>query len=111
MFLPAAGRLHLRNARFREDDAVIEDGCDCAACAGGFSRAYLRHLFASGEMLGPILASVHNIRHFQRLMLDIRRAIREDVWSWLVRSWPVIDRVDHPDELAQPEVPDSTPDE
>jgi len=105
-----AGRLHLRNARFREDDAPIEAGCDCAACAGGFSRAYLRHLFIAGEMLGPILASIHNIRHFQRLMLDIRRAIREDAWSWLARSWPVIDRVDQATDGLSREISDSTPD-
>lgn len=88
-----AGRLHLRNAKYREDDMVIEPGCDCLACAGGdggFSRAYLRHLFNCGEMLGPILASIHNIRHFQRLMLDIRQAIRDDAWSSFHRSWPVL---------------------
>ncbi len=84
-----AGRLHLRNAAFREDDRVIEEDCDCEACAGGFTRAYLRHLFQAKEMLGPTLISIHNIRHFQRLMLDIRRAIREDRWSDFGRSWPV----------------------
>lgn len=84
------GRLHLRNAAYREDDRVIEEGCDCEACSGGFTRAYLRHLFIAKEMLGPILASLHNIRHFQRLLLDIRRAIRDDAWSCLHRSWPVL---------------------
>jgi queuine tRNA-ribosyltransferase len=86
----AAGRLQIRNARFRADQSVLEPGCDCQACGGGFSRAYLRHLFASGEMLGPILLSLHNIRHFQRLMVDIRRAIRDDAWSSLARAWPVL---------------------
>jgi queuine tRNA-ribosyltransferase len=114
------GRIHLRNACYREDPLPIEPGCDCLACtggpdpslvprapdrvpghgappgtaargvSGGFSRAYLRHLFVAGEMLGPILLSIHNIRHFQRLMLDIRRAIREDAWPLLERSWPVL---------------------
>ena len=87
-----SGRLQLRNARFREDDGVLEPGCDCAACSGGFSRAYLRHLFVSGEILGPVLLSQHNLRHYQLLMLDIRRAIREDAWSSLYRAWPVLDR-------------------
>ena len=86
----STGRLQLRNARFKEDDGVLEPGCDCPACSGGFSRAYLRHLFISGEMLGPILLSQHNLRHYQRLMLDIRRAIREDTWSLLYRAWPVL---------------------
>ena len=94
----ARGRLHLRNAKYAEDDAEIEAGCDCPACRGGFSRAYLRHLFMAGEMLGPTLLSVHNIRHFQRLLLDIRRAIREDDWSLLLGSWPVLgaDGIDRP---------------
>ena len=86
-FTPA-GRLHLRNARFREAAEVLDPGCDCPACAGGLSRAYLRHLFLAREMLGPILVSVHNLRHYQRLMLDIQRAIREDSWSALAEAWP-----------------------
>ncbi|MHC4415311.1 MAG: tRNA guanosine(34) transglycosylase Tgt [Planctomycetota bacterium] len=85
------GPLRLRNARFGTDEAVVEPGCDCTACRGGFSRAYLRYLFQAGEMLGPILVSIHNIRHFQRLMLDIHRAIREDSWSGLAGSWPVLE--------------------
>ena len=84
------GRLNLRNAVFAEDDGVIEPGCGCAACSGGFSRAYLRHLMHAGEMLGPILVSQHNIRHFQSLMLDIRRAIRDNAWSLLFGGWPVL---------------------
>ena len=87
------GRLHLRNSGFAEDDGVIDPACDCHCCGGGFSRAYLRHLFMAGEMLGPILASLHNIRHFQRLMVDIRRAIRENDWSLLFRAWPVLAEV------------------
>ncbi len=96
-----SGRMNLRNARFREDDLPIEPGCPCLACSGdqplsgdrqrGFSRAYLRHLFQAEEMLGPILVSVHNIQHFQSLMLDIRRAIRDDAWPSLFRDWPVLE--------------------
>ena len=96
------GQLRLRNAAFAEDDAPIEPGCDCLACDPGshgwptpegrpFSRAYIRHLFMSDEMLGPILVSLHNLRHFQRLMLDIREAIRHDGWSALGDRWPVLD--------------------
>ena len=83
------GRVHLRNAQWREDDGPIDPDCDCLACSGGFSRAYLRHLFQADEMLGPMLVSIHNIRHFQRLMLDIRQAIRDDGWSFFHRTWPV----------------------
>jgi queuine tRNA-ribosyltransferase len=90
------GPLNLRNAIHAEASAPIEDGCDCPGCAGGFSRAYLRHLFMAGEMLGPIIASVHNLRHYQRLMLDIRQAIQQDAWSSLESAWPVLERVPSP---------------
>lgn len=94
------GQIRLRNAAFAEDSGVLDPGCDCPACAPGlhgwsggpdqvFSRAYLRHLFMAGEMLGPILVSIHNLRHFQRFMLDIRRTISKDDWSGLVERWPV----------------------
>jgi queuine tRNA-ribosyltransferase len=85
----ATGQVRLRNAACAEDDGPIDPVCDCPACRR-FSRAYVRHLFMSDEMLGPILVSLHNIRHFQRLMLDIRQAIRDDAWSSLAQRWPVI---------------------
>jgi tRNA-guanine family transglycosylase len=43
----------------------------------------------AGEMLGPILVTLHNLRHYQRFMLDIRQAITDDDWSALERRWPV----------------------
>jgi queuine tRNA-ribosyltransferase len=84
------GTLRLRNARFADDPEAIEAGCDCEACAGGFSRSYLRHLFQAGEMLGPTLVSIHNVRLYQRLMLDIRRAIGCNRWSSLAQAWPCL---------------------
>ena len=84
------GTLRLRNARFADDQAPIEADCDCETCAGGFSRAYLRHLFQAGEMLGPTLVSLHNVRLYQRLMLDIRAAIGCNAWSGLESAWPCI---------------------
>ncbi len=83
------GQIRLKNAQFAEDTAVIDEGCDCPACGGGFTRSYLRHLFMAQEMLGPILISAHNIRHFQRYLLDIRRAIAQNDWSLIERCWPV----------------------
>lgn len=88
----STGQMRLLNARYTDDDTVIEPGCDCTACAGGFTRSYLRHLFKAAEMLGPILVSAHNLRHFQRYMLDIRRAIAENDWSLIARAWPVTAR-------------------
>jgi queuine tRNA-ribosyltransferase len=97
------GRMHLTNAKFREDTRVIEEGCDCMACAGpsgtgdwglrtvpgarspqssspspdshGFSRAYLRHLFMAGEMLYSTLATMHNLFVYLDRMRAIRQAI------------------------------------
>lgn len=85
----AVGQIRLKNAKFAEDIGVLDDGCDCPACGGGFSRSYIRHLFMAQEMLGPILVSAHNIRHFQRYLLDIRRAIAQNDWSLIRRRWPV----------------------
>ena len=69
------GRIRLTNRKFRRDAYPIDRSCDCAACAGGFSRAYLHHLFAANEILGAILASIHNVRFYQRLVADARKAI------------------------------------
>jgi queuine tRNA-ribosyltransferase len=70
----AAGPLRLRNSQFIRDCGPIEEGCDCHACRQ-FSRGAIRHYFMAGEMLGPILLSIHNLRFYQRLMADIRLAI------------------------------------
>jgi queuine tRNA-ribosyltransferase len=69
------GRIRLSNRRYRRDAYPIDTSCDCAACAGGFSRAYLHHLFASNEILSAILASIHNTHFYQRLVRDAREAI------------------------------------
>ncbi len=68
------GTVKLRNAKHRRDPAPLMSGCDCACCTE-YSRAYLHHLFNAGEMLGPMLLSLHNIAYYLRLMRDARRAI------------------------------------
>ncbi|MEE2681236.1 MAG: tRNA guanosine(34) transglycosylase Tgt [Planctomycetota bacterium] len=90
------GPLKLKNARFAEDLAPIEPGCPCPTCAQGFSRAYLRHLFMADEWLGQTLVSQHNLWHYQALLLDIRRSIRDDSWSSLLEAWPVVQPADEP---------------
>jgi queuine tRNA-ribosyltransferase len=72
----AEGPLRLRNAKHQRDPGPIESGCKCYACRN-FSRAYLHHLFAANEMLGPTLLSLHNLAYYLRLMCDCRAAIRE----------------------------------
>jgi queuine tRNA-ribosyltransferase len=71
----ARGRIRLTHRRYRRDAYPIDTSCDCAACAGGFSRAYLHHLFAANEVLSAILASIHNVRFYQRLVERARAAI------------------------------------
>ncbi len=73
--LTASGPVKFRNAGHRRDPRPIEVGCDCHACTH-YSRSYLRHLFIANEMLGPILASIHNLRFLQRLTDRARGAIR-----------------------------------
>jgi len=68
-----AGPLRLRNARHAAAEAPLEAGCPCIACR--HSRGYLRHLFLAGEMLGPVLASIHNLSFYQRLVGRLRQAI------------------------------------
>jgi queuine tRNA-ribosyltransferase len=85
------GDLKIRNARHKADERPIDESCTCYACAGsptpegaksweqggraGFSRAYLHHLDRCGEMLGPMLASIHNLHYYLNLMQDIRNAL------------------------------------
>jgi len=74
-FFTRDGVVRIRNARYEADLRPIEEGCACAACSGGFTRAYLRHLDRCGEMLGPMLGTIHNLHHYQTLMVDLRAAI------------------------------------
>jgi queuine tRNA-ribosyltransferase len=69
-----AGALRIKNARFQRERGPMEEGCDCYACMN-FSCGAIRHFFFAGEMLGPLLVSVHNIRFYQRFMADIRQSI------------------------------------
>ena len=70
----ADGPMNLRNARFAEDPEPIEPGCPCPACTT-FSRAYVHHLVKSGEILGAMLMTQHNLWFYQRLMQGLRDAI------------------------------------
>jgi queuine tRNA-ribosyltransferase len=81
------GDLKIRNARHKTDARPIDETCTCYACAGssgvpyaqggrdGFSRAYLHHLDRCGEMLGPMLGTVHNLHYYLQLMAEVRGAL------------------------------------
>jgi len=64
----------IKNARYRNDQSPLDAACDCYTCRN-FTRAYLRHLYVSGEILAMILNTIHNVRFYQRLMEDIRGAL------------------------------------
>ena len=68
------GDLRLRNARHKSDERPVDATCSCHACAG-FSRAYLHHLDRCGEMLGPMLATIHNLHYYINLMREVRSAL------------------------------------
>ncbi len=70
------GYVTVRNGAYKEDFSPIEDGCDCYACRN-YTRAYIRHLINSDEILGGRLLSIHNVRFLQRLMAKIRQAIAQ----------------------------------
>jgi queuine tRNA-ribosyltransferase len=73
----ADGPLNMRNARFAEDSEPIETGCPCPACTT-YSRAYVHHLVKSGEILGAMLMTQHNLWFYQRIMQGLRDAISEE---------------------------------
>ncbi len=95
------GDLKIRNARHKMDAHPLDDTCTCYACAGasavsyadggraGFSRAYLHHLDRCGEMLGPMLASIHNLHYFLNLMSEIRAALEARRFGAFVTQFKV----------------------
>ncbi|MDR1589838.1 MAG: tRNA guanosine(34) transglycosylase Tgt [Oscillospiraceae bacterium] len=68
------GVININNEKYTRDDRPVEDGCDCPACAS-YSRAYIRHLFRSGELLAMRLAVAHNLRFYNTLMSRVRETI------------------------------------
>ncbi len=86
-YFTSTGTVRVRNAKYERDLRPIEEGCDCAACAGGFSRAYLRHLDRCNEMLAPMLGTLHNLRYYQRLMAQMRDAIEAGTFAAFRRSF------------------------
>ncbi len=78
--LVRTGRLNLRNARFADDPAPIEEDCDCYACRH-FSRAYLHHLIKAREILGLRLTTLHNLHFMLNLMRRIRQSILDGTFA------------------------------
>ncbi|MBQ9387903.1 MAG: tRNA guanosine(34) transglycosylase Tgt [Lachnospiraceae bacterium] len=74
------GKLNLFNEKYKLDDSPIEDGCGCPACRR-YSRAYIRHLLKSGEMLGMRLCVLHNLYFYNNMMFEIRNALDSGTWD------------------------------
>ncbi|HEY8710711.1 MAG TPA: tRNA guanosine(34) transglycosylase Tgt, partial [Burkholderiaceae bacterium] len=91
------GDLKIRNARHRSDERPLDETCTCYACKGttsapgtvegGFSRAYLHHLERCGEMLGPMLATIHNLHYYLNLMREIRAALEAGRFAAFVQQF------------------------
>lgn len=81
------GRIRLTHRRYRRDAYPIDSSCDCATCAAGFSRAYLQHLFNANEILSAILASVHNVHFYQRLVREAREAVLAGDYDGWRTAW------------------------
>ena len=81
------GRIRLTQRRYRRDAYPIDTSCSCATCAGGYSRAYLHHLFAANEILSAVLASIHNLHFYQRLVREARQAIQANRYADFQREF------------------------
>jgi queuine tRNA-ribosyltransferase len=80
------GRLLLRNSEHRSDDRPIQEGCGCYTCAH-FTRAYLRHLFKTREILGYRLATIHNLSFIAQFMASLREAVRASRVEEFRKTW------------------------
>jgi queuine tRNA-ribosyltransferase len=79
------GTLRLRNAKYQTDERPLDENCPCPACKR--SRGYIRHLFIAGEMLGPVLLTIHNLTYYQSVVSRARKAIEEDRFAEFYRNY------------------------
>jgi queuine tRNA-ribosyltransferase len=84
--LTRSGPIVVKQARFKRDPLPIDPECSCTACAGGFSRAYLRHLYLSGEILALRLLSLHNLHFYGELVAGARAAIERGQYDAFART-------------------------
>ena len=85
-----SGNININNEQYKEDSSPIDSECDCPVC-GKFSRAYIRHLFKSGEMLAMRLAVIHNLFFYNTLMERIRDALDNGTFEEYRRSFNATD--------------------
>ena len=85
--LVRGGRIVIKQARFKDDLSPLDPECGCAACTGGYSRAYLRHLFIAGEVLVLRLLSEHNLHLYGELVREAREAISGGTFGAFEARW------------------------
>jgi queuine tRNA-ribosyltransferase len=81
------GTIVIKQARYKDDPAPLDATCSCPCCAGGYSRAYLRHLYLAGEMLVLRLLSLHNLHVYGALVRGAREAIASGTYTAYKKSW------------------------
>jgi queuine tRNA-ribosyltransferase len=81
-----AGRLNLRNARFKDDLGALDESCGCPTCKS-YPRAYLRHLIMAKEMLAGVLLSIHNLHYLLSLMRRAQAAIIGQRFGSFLADW------------------------
>ncbi len=86
MLFTTHGRIIIKNAKFARDESPIDENCKCYTCRN-YSRAYLRHLFMSKEILSPRLNTIHNLYYFTDLINRIRKAIEEDRYPQFIKEF------------------------
>ncbi len=74
------GRISIKRQEYKEDSGPLDPECDCYTCTN-YSRAYLRHLFLSGEILGSRLNTIHNLHFYMKVMEKARKALDENRWE------------------------------
>ncbi|MCS6898307.1 MAG: tRNA guanosine(34) transglycosylase Tgt [Myxococcales bacterium] len=84
------GRVVLKQARYREDRAPLDDECGCPCCTGGYTRSYLRHLFLANEILVLRLLSLHNLWLYGQLMREAREAIIAGTYETFRSRWAAV---------------------
>ncbi len=85
--LTRSGRIVIKQARYKDDPSPLDPSCGCPACAGGYSRAYLRHLYLAGEILVLRLISEHNLHLYGQLVAAAREAIAAGRFAAMARDW------------------------
>ncbi|MFT3766236.1 MAG: tRNA guanosine(34) transglycosylase Tgt [Minicystis sp.] len=81
------GKIVIKQARYREDLSPLDPTCGCPTCTGGYSRAYLRHLFLAGEILVLRLFTQHNLHLYGRLVREAREAIARGTYAAFAQAW------------------------